>query len=100
MTKFEQPSFSSPGNSKAYRDNYDEVFGAKNKKAPTDMVEAKGKEEEMTQAQLFINVMMDDIKENVAFDKAEIKIENGIVKISFNDGSYLDFTEPMAFKVP
>jgi hypothetical protein len=32
MTKFELPSFGTPANSKAYRDNFDNVFGKKDKK--------------------------------------------------------------------
>lgn len=32
MTKFELPSFNSPANSKQYRDNWDNIFGKKDKK--------------------------------------------------------------------
>jgi hypothetical protein len=32
MTKFELPSFGTPANSKQYRDNWDSVFGKKDKK--------------------------------------------------------------------
>lgn len=41
MTKFELPSFSTPHNSKKYRDNFDAVFGKKDKKkkAPQDKPE-------------------------------------------------------------
>ena len=31
MTKFENPSFGTPANSKAYVDNYEKVFGKKKK---------------------------------------------------------------------
>ena len=34
MTKFEQPSFSSPPNSKKFRDNWDKIFGPKEEDTP------------------------------------------------------------------
>lgn len=44
MTKFEQPSFSSPPNNKKYRDNWDRIFGKKS--CADDAAEVESKNDE------------------------------------------------------
>lgn len=51
MTKFHLPSFSSPANTKDYRDNFEKVFGKKKKapeKSPEPVVETEEIEAEDT----------------------------------------------------
>ena len=48
MTKFEQPSFSSPPNNKKYRDNWDRIFGKKS--CAEDEAEVESGHDETTEA--------------------------------------------------
>ncbi len=50
----------------------------------------------MSQAETFRTVMWDHIKRLAQDEGAGIKVEAGIVVLTFPDGTVLDFTEPLS----
>ncbi len=54
-------------------------------------------EEKMTKAEKFMGVMAEFIEKAADDAGAEVSLEDGIVKITFDDGTYVDFTEPLPF---
>ena len=51
----------------------------------------------MTRAEYFVQQMVEFVENYAKKDGAEVSLEEGIVKVSFDDGTYADFTEPLPF---
>jgi hypothetical protein len=50
-----------------------------------------------TKAQLFLRHLKIRLGDLVLEHQADMEQEHGIVYVRFEDGSYVDFTEPLAF---